>query len=275
MQKNIQMLLQKRDELHTAGASIFLQCFEVESELQRVETLGHRDLPPPGVALIMAILAQFAGGDAAVLNRKPQSALESIPATAPHTEVAAAEAEPQQPLIVAEPPSCETTIAEIFPPEEDSPESRLEKCFGPARPPIVTALGCVLDFSERGYVRFELPGGKFDEIKLSLSEWETALALLEASGDGLSNIDLASKVTRWRGKIPNPEAVQRMVSRITGRFESAGMPFRGRTENVHPSGTSTGGPISSTKRRPGRPPKASDGQFRAFLHEISPSISSC
>lgn len=270
MQENIQMLLQKRDELHTAGASIFLQCFEVESELQRVETLDHRDLPPPGVALIMAILAQFVGGDATVLNRKPQSALESIPATSSPTEVAAAEAEPQQPLIVAEPSSRATTPAEISSPKEDSLESRLEKHFGPARLPIVKAMGYILEFNLEGCIRFVGPGNHFGTIPCSKSECEAALALFKANGDGLSHLDLASKVTHWRGKVPKPETVQRMVSRITGIFEGAGVPVRGRTENVNLSGSLGGSQISSKKRRPGRPPKPADGEFRAFLHEISP-----
>lgn len=270
MKEKIKSLRKQRDIILAAMASNAMQLMAIESELQRVETLAPRDLPPPLVAIFVGILIQLLTEMGAAMERS--GPLKPIPAVVSGAETTK---EPESKPIVADSEAEETTPTEIFPPKDDSPESRLEKHFGPARPPIVTALGCVLDFSERGYVRFELPGGKFDEIKLSPSEWETALALLEASGHGLSHIDLASKVTRWRGKIPNPEAVQRMVSRITGRFESAGMPFRGRTENVHPSGTSAGGPISSTKRRPGRPPKANDGQFRAFLHEISPSISSC
>lgn len=277
---NIKSVQEKIDHIHyeqevsiQAARQHFFRYVCLEMEKRNIESSYVRDSSPPEMQLISLlkplVISFFDMVENTSIDEPPP--VETFEVDSRPMETSAS---PQaEAVIVTESANKETTNPSH--PGEESPERRLEKHFGPARSPIISALGYILDFSVERRIRFVAPDGNSGTIILSQTEWETALALLEANGDGLTNIDLALKVALWRGKVPTPEAVQRMVSRITGRFENAGMPFRGRTENVHPSSTPAGGPILSKKRRPGRPPKPGDGEFRAYLHELSPLISSC
>lgn len=95
---------------------------------------------------------------------------------------------------------------------------------------------------------------------LTRTEWEVTIALIKAGSNGLTAQELALHVNRWHGTRPSNEAVQRMVSRISVKFEEAGRPHRGRTENVNLTPLEMSG-----KRRRGRPPKQGDREFRAYL----------
>lgn len=221
----------RRQLLQTVAVSLF-QYFEIEVELRNLEEPRHRETTLPDAASVVSLLSRFLAGLTAAIDKAPQAG---------------------------------TTLPVPVSPQSPTEPVTMISCFDNSRRERTTLCGVVIDLNVERRVRYHDREKSPGTLWLSWTEWEVAVALVEAGASGLTAGELASKVTRWHGTRPSNEAVQRIVSKVTVKFEDAGIPFRGRTENVNPSIAP-----ESKKRRRGRPPKPGDGRFRAFLHEASP-----
>ena len=223
----------------------------LEMEAQNIETSCIRDGSPPEMQFISLLKTLIIR-----VFEPPDNTSSDEPPSVETLEVDSRSMEAS--------PQAETTLKPTSA-EPPPPAQYFDSHFVPERRPKVTPFGRIVDFVAERRVRCIENGNTVGPVWLSWTEWEVTVALFEAGDTGLTLSELAAKVSRWRDMPPSSEAVQRIVSKVTVKFDDAGLPFRGRTENVNPALSKP-----SKKRRRGRPPKPGDGQFRAYLYEASP-----